>query len=114
MRLVQRRGMQHGRDVLHATAHESPVDDRTDVGGERSGQNIDTNRLAPLRLQRPHQRLAEMAGTAGHQYRHAATTFRVLARVRSCSSGPCDRASAAAAATPDWWSAVPRDRDWRT
>jgi hypothetical protein len=48
----------------------------------RAEQNIDANSLAPLRLQRAHQRLAQMAGTAGHQYRHAAKTFRVLAQAQ--------------------------------
>jgi hypothetical protein len=36
-----------------------------------NAQNIDADGLAPLRPQRAHQRLAEMAGTAGHQYGHA-------------------------------------------
>jgi hypothetical protein len=75
MRLVQRRGMQHGHDALHAAAHESPVSDGTYLMRKRAGQNINPNELAPLRLKRTRQRLAEMAGTAGHQYRHAAKPF---------------------------------------
>ena len=58
MRLVQRCCVQHGRDALHATAHESPVGDRAYLVGKRAGQNIDTDSLTPLRLQRTHQRLA--------------------------------------------------------
>jgi hypothetical protein len=49
---------------------------------KRAGQNINANGRAPLRLQRTHQRLAQMAGTAGHQYRHAAKTFRALAQAQ--------------------------------
>lgn len=47
---------------------------------KRTGENVDSDRLATLRLKGTDQRLAEMAGTAGHQNCHAAITFVLLAR----------------------------------
>jgi len=68
---VQRRCVQHDVDTLHAAAHESAVGDRTYPIGKRTGANVDTDGLATSRPQGTDQRLAEMAGTAGHQNCHA-------------------------------------------
>ncbi len=86
MRLVQRRGVQHGRDAPHALPNKAAVGDRARKLRERTGTNVDAEDFAALSPQGTDQGLAEMAGTAGHQSSHVAEPFALFARLRA--SGP--------------------------
>ena len=74
MRLVKGCGVQNGSDTVHAGPYEVAVGDRANLMRESAGAIVDTDDVAPLRLQRTDQRLAEMSGTAGHQNCQAVST----------------------------------------
>jgi hypothetical protein len=70
MGLMQCRRMDDRADVPHAAFDEVTVIDRADAIGERRRQDIDAKRRTPRLAQRPHQRLAKMTGTPGHENGH--------------------------------------------
>ena len=60
MRLVQGRGVEHRVDALHAARDQGAVDDRADLVGERSGNDVEAEGGTARRAQRAHQRFAQM------------------------------------------------------
>ena len=71
VRLVQRGGMDDGVRTAHGVAHERAVGDAADAVGPGRRARVETDRLAPVRAQRAHQRFAEVARAAGHEDGHA-------------------------------------------
>jgi hypothetical protein len=79
VRLVQRRRVHDGAYPGQRRTDRGPVGHRRDDVGERRWQHVDPGDVATLVAQRPHERLAEMAGAAGDQdpvRRHPATIGR--------------------------------------
>ena len=71
MRLVQRRGVQHGVDALHACPDEVAIGDRPGALRERTGIHIDGNDISVSRPQNANECITEMPGTARDQIFHA-------------------------------------------
>ena len=72
VRLVQRRGVEHGVGALHRLAHERAVGDRADDGRVRRREHVEPDDLVPLGAEDADERLAEMPRAAGHEQSHAA------------------------------------------
>src|SRR5579872_7482379 len=73
VRLVKRRGMQHGPDPAQAVREKRAIGDRADTIRPRRALQIDPHRRPGTRAQRSHERFAEMSRTACDQYRHRLT-----------------------------------------
>ena len=70
MRLVQRRGVDHGGDAVHLAPHEIGIDDRADDVGEGGGLEIDSARGRPAPAEGPENGFTEVARAAGDQDCH--------------------------------------------
>ena len=67
MRLVQRRGVQHGADPAQAPPDQGAVGDRAGHRRVRGGPQVQAGDRPPGRPRRGDQRLAQMPGAAGDQ-----------------------------------------------
>jgi hypothetical protein len=76
MGLVQRRRMNDGANAAHAVCNEGAVNDRSERMGEWQGRHIDADHIVCRGLQAADERLAEMAGAAGHENLHGAGSCR--------------------------------------
>ena len=75
MWLMQGRDVQHRINALHAARDRRAVADRRDHIGERSRDDVETDRFAAVRTQGAHQRFTQMPGTAGDEHGHACASF---------------------------------------
>ena len=71
MWLVQRGGVQHGADALHAALDAAAIGDRADDGRGRRRQHVEPDHVHALAGEDAHERLAEMPGAAGDEDAHA-------------------------------------------
>ena len=73
VRLVQRRGVEHGVGAGDGLAHELAVGDRADVLRVRRRQHVEPGDLVALGAEDAHERLAEVARAAGDEEAHRRT-----------------------------------------
>ena len=88
MRFMQCRGMKDGVREAHDARGAGPVDDRADLVRERTGKDVEPDRLLAFLAERAHQRFAQMPGAPRHEKGH----WR--------EGSPCRRARAFAPASP--------------
>jgi hypothetical protein len=59
--------MDHRSRAAEAVPDDTTVGDRADHGGERGGEHIEADDLAPLGTEDTHDCLTEVSGRAGHE-----------------------------------------------
>ena len=70
VRLVKRRRMHDRIDTRKAASHHIAIRYRSDVLGEGTGDDIQSNRGVPQCWQSAHKGFPKMAGAAGYKYSH--------------------------------------------
>lgn len=76
MRLVQRGGVQHGIDTLHAAPDDRAIDDRAQHVGAGSGNNVEAGDGVPLLAQGANDGIAQMTGATRDEDLHTAEIYR--------------------------------------